>query len=178
MMASVPNDIRSEVRELVWNRAEELDWARMSPAEKAKQYEAWVDDPRVGGVLAKFIDKGAVRVYLKDTLLKSFTRERSGDPTAAMRALGIEPDTSVAAEYIKPHGRTFADGRTIIWGPADHWKAIVTAMHERTYGRPNFKATGVMFTGAASRYQSPQHRAMVGEAARMLGIGRVVWADL
>lgn len=42
----------------------------------------------------------------------------------------------VEESWERPHGKRLGDGRFIVWGNAEDWKLVVTAVHERAYGYP------------------------------------------
>jgi hypothetical protein len=177
MMSLVPSDIRNQVRDRVWRQAREMGWIEMSLPDKATQYAHWVADPEVGGLLAKFMEPRAIRVYLKDTIVKQYVVNERRDSGLARTALRISADAEILREYQKPAGIAFTDGKVIAWGRADDWKTIVTAMHERMFGRPGFTSHGVLLTKAVPRYLHGAQRALVEDAAKKLGIGSVVWMD-
>src|SRR5438067_13787386 len=102
---SVPENIREQLRKRLWQTADEKKWSSLSVAEKSASYEAWTRDPAVGGVLSRFIRLSDVRLYLKDTLLKDYVRQREADDTLLLRILNLDGST-VAKSHIKPHGRT------------------------------------------------------------------------
>ena len=129
---SVPDEVRKQLRKQLSAVADELGWMSLSTTEKRKLYEDWTRDPKYGGTLARYIDKGQVRVYLKDTILKDYTRAAGADPSRPLRLLKIPADAPVAQTYIKPHGRRLADGRVICWGRASDWKLVLMAMTERS----------------------------------------------
>lgn len=174
---SVPDNVREELRRMLWGEAESMGWLSLSPTVKSKRYETWSRDPHIGGVLSRYISLSDVRVYLKDTLLKDFTQHRLADDAMPYRALGIPLATEVVKSYVKPHGRRFRDGRIICWGRANAWKAILMTAHERAYGGKGFKIAGVILTHAVGRYKEPKVRAMVEQAAHKLGVERLVWNE-
>jgi hypothetical protein len=169
--------IREELRNRLWKEAEEMGWTRLSAAGKARRYEGWTKDPHVGGVLVRFMDPGKVRVYIKDTLLKDFSKVSIADDAFAMKALGIEASAGIVERYIKPHGVRLTDGRILSWGWAEDWKSILMAMHERCFGRKASTADGVVFRFSVPRYQTAAARSLVEDAATKLGIRNVVWLD-
>lgn len=171
---SVPKDIRYSLRAKLWAVAENLSWMNLGPSEKSRQYANWTEDPDIGGVLMRYIEKGKVRLYLKDTLLKDYNRSRMRDHSRILSVLGIEPKCTVAEIYEKPHGLRFDDGREVAWGRADHWKTILLAMYERTYGDKDAKPYAAVLL-AAGRYADGGARAVVEDAAKQLRIHRVVW---
>lgn len=174
---SVPDNVREEMRRKLWKEAEQMGWLSLSPTVKSKQYEVWTRDPHIGGVIARYISLGDVRVYLKDTLLKDFAQHRLADDAMPYRVLGIPLTAEVVKSYVKPHGRRFRDGRIICWGRASAWKATLMTAHERAYGVKGLKVVGVILTHAVGRYKEPKVRAMIEQAARKLGVERVVWSE-
>jgi hypothetical protein len=174
---SVPDNVRQQLRDKLWMTADQSDWLSLSTTAKSKFYEAWTRDPLIGGLLARYIPLGDVRVYIKDTLLKDFVQNRLADDSKPYKALGIASAITVAKNYVKPHGRRFADGRVICWGRAAAWKAILMAVYERAYGQTNWKPFGVMLTHAVGRYKETRTRTMIEKAAQRLGIERVVWRE-
>ncbi|MGQ3230233.1 MAG: hypothetical protein ACT6R2_15245 [Blastomonas fulva] len=121
------------------------------------------------------MDPRQVRVYIKDTLLKPYTREISANPDKIFRVLGI-PDTEKAvATFIKPHGLLLSDGRHVAWSKASAWKATLLALHERAFegGTPY----AVVLTHAATKFALLSQRAVVENAAYKLEIEHLVWLD-
>jgi hypothetical protein len=174
---NLPDKVREELRGRLWARADEIGWTDLSPSAKSQHYENWTLDPKVGGILSHYIDKGQVRVYLKDTLLKDYARKQSADEARPFRILGIEPGTRVSANYIKPHGRRLQDGRIMCWGRAADWKSIMLAVHERTFQNQGARPFAALLTHAVGKYKQDQLRAMIEDAARKLGIERVAWIE-
>ncbi len=175
---SIPDTVRKRLRDELWTRADTLDWLSLTNGEKSKYYELWTEDVEIGEVLSRYIDKGNVRVYLKDTLLKGYTRDRQGSDARPLQLLGITPEVPLVKRYTKPHGRRFADGQVVSWGRADDWKAILMSLFERTHGDPAAHLTGAVLTNAVGRYGEPRIRAMVEDAAARLGIERIIWLDV
>jgi hypothetical protein len=172
---SLPEGIREEVRGRLWRIAESIGWAYLSPGAKARYYEGWTRDPEIGGVLGRYMDKGKVRVYLKDTVLKDYTRRTIADEARPLRSLGVEGPRAIAERYIKPHGLRLDDGRVVAWGRADDWKLVLMALYERTSGQPGAKAFGAVLLNATGRFDEPRIQAMIETAAERLGILHVAW---
>ena len=172
---SVPSDIRDEVKRAVWERAAALDWLHLSPPDKARCYAQWTEEEKIGGLLAGYIDRGRVHVYLKDTLLKGYARQQQSDDLMARRVLDIAPDLPVLRSYTRPHGRRFADGRVICWGRAAAWKLVLMALYERTYRAEGMRPHGAVLTNAAGQYSEARFRGKVEDAAAKLDIELVRW---
>lgn len=77
-MSELPESIRAQVVVELYQQADELDWDLLSLSEKTKQYQKWIDDPAVGGVLTRFLEPGRARVWIKDGPMKEFARAKEG----------------------------------------------------------------------------------------------------
>lgn len=172
---SVPEQIRSEIKEQLWAEADRLNWSALDSNQKSRYYLIWTETPAFGGRLSNYMDARKVRVYIKDTLLKPYTREASSNPAMVRRVLNVPDDMGVQETSIKPHGIFLADGRHIVWSRASEWKATLMSLHERAFtsGVPY----AAVFTHSASRYSDPSQRAVVDDAANRLGVEVVRWLD-
>jgi hypothetical protein len=172
---SVPHLVRKQLRQQLWSLADELGWISLSITEKKKLYEDWTRDQRFGGTLSRYIDKGQVRVYLKDTVMKDYTRAASADPSRPLRLLKIPPEIPSVQTYIKPHGRRLSDGRVISWGRASDWKLVLMALHERSANHRHATPFAAIFTNATGKFAEPGVRSMIEDAATKLMIQKVLW---
>lgn len=173
----IPDEVRERIRDLVWSRAEEADWEALPDPEKARLYETWTRDQSIGGILGHYMDPRRVRVYIKDSLLKPYERVRlRNTATQVLTLLGIDPDEDVVEATIKPHGRSFEDGRVVCWGKSRDWKTVLLAVYERAYRRPGCQpyAAVLLETGKTG---DPAMRRMVTDVAGRLGIERLEWLD-
>ena len=174
---SVPSHVRKALRSRLWYLADQIGWLRLSSAAKTKYYEQWTRNPDIGGLLARYLDRGQIRVYLKDTLLKDYPRQRLADRSRPFRVLKLPHDTQTVETYIKPHGRRLEDGRVICWGRADDWKSVLMALHERTYKSPNLRPHAAVLVQSTGRFHQRPFRRMVQDAASKLGIEKAVWLE-
>lgn len=174
---SVPDTTRTDLQKKLWQRADNLGWATLSPTVKSRHYEAWTKSSEIGGRLSRYMDQGQVRVYIKDTLLKEYARSRLADHERPFRVLGISDATCVAESFTKPHGRRLEDGRVICWGRADDWKTILMALHERTFSNSHRCPYAAVFLHALGKYHEIHARVLVEDAATKLGVARVIWLD-
>lgn len=177
-MTHVPDDVRSSLRTKLWAVAETLGWERLSGAEKTAQYDGWVKDPEVGGVLDRYMDQREVRVYIKDTVMKGYGRRLLADPQQVLRVLGIPETTPATDRFERPHGRRFWDGTVVCWGNASDWKGVLMAIHERAYLCKRASTPGAaVLLAADGKYAEERFRKMVEDAAKKLSIPRVLWLE-
>ncbi len=173
---TIPSATRTSLKRRLWDIADQLGWNNLSQADKARFYEVWTKDPEIGGVISRYMDGGQVRVHIKDTLLKDYGRVRLADPGRPLRSLGIDGQVDTVEKYIKPHGRRLCDGRVMCWGRADDWKTVLMAIHERAFFSEG-KPFAAVFMSSCGRYHDEHGRAVVEDAAKKLGIERIVWLD-
>lgn len=172
---SVPLEIRAAIKDRLWADADRLDWDSLGPAEKSRHYKQWTDS-EIGRILAAHMDARAVRVYIKDTLLKGYGRDKLNAHEGLVLRVLDRPRTEVAESFIKPHGFRFTDGAFTAWGRADDWKSLLGALFERSYGREDATLSAFLFR-AAPRYVSISSRELVEAAATRLGVSRCIWFD-
>jgi hypothetical protein len=173
---NMPDDVREDIRQKLWDRADAAGWESLSDQERARYYALWTEDAEIGATLARYIPKGKVRVYIKDTLLKPYMRTRMSSPDRAFRVLGLDPSEPIVYEDIKPHGRTLVDGRVVSWASASEWRHALMAVHERAaeHGRRPY---GVVLSQATGRFADPDFRRIVQSAAEKLGIEKLAWLE-
>lgn len=174
---SVPEEIRTRLRSRLWEIADQVGWMNLSTTEKSKHYEDWTRSREIGGLLTRFMDAGHVRVYIKDTLLKSYALQRSADASRPLRVSGIEESAETVETYLKPHGRRLADGRIVCWGRADDWKTVLMALHERAFVCHGAWAYSAVLLSADGRFRESGIRDMVKAAADRLSIEKLIWLD-
>lgn len=173
---TIPEAVREEIKSILWKEADRLEWSALGLSEKSRYYTMWTETEKIGGRLAGFMDPRQVRVYIKDTLLKSYTRERFSDEAKIFRILQLPIDTPTMTTYIKPHGRHLLDGRQIAWSRAVEWKATLMALHERSFQDGGKPYAAVLFE-AATKHMDDKARAVVGSAAEKLGVSNLIWLD-
>lgn len=173
----VPDAAYQRIKEKLWRIADERNWPTLSDQQKTALYEDWIRDSDVGGVLSRYLDPGSVRVYIKDTIMKPYGRERIKDFPPILRLLGLPDDSSVAETYIKPHGRRLTDGKVVSWGLSRDWKAILFAVFERAYVVKSATPFAAVIMFPTGKCQQPEYRKMIETAALKLGIKHVIWYE-
>jgi hypothetical protein len=143
-LSELPEPIRVQVITELYGQADELDWDLLTSREKAKQYEVWIDDPKVGGVLTRFLEPGRARVWIKDVPMKEYARAREGIGSFAQftesrflgpddlisRALGKNWHVIEGSVREKPMQCRATDGhaeRYVFWGKPQTFRDLVWA---------------------------------------------------
>lgn len=173
----MPDETFKKIHDMLWRKADEVGWGTLSDQQKSSLYEEWLRSEEIGLVLSRYLDAGSIRVYIKDTIMKPYGRERLKDPKPIYTLLKLPNDVLVAREYIKPHGRMLRDGRVICWGMAKDWKGIIMAVFERARKARTGKAFAAVLMYPAGKTTQPGEQALVEEAGKLLGIKHVIWRD-
>jgi hypothetical protein len=172
----IPDEIKEQIRQHLWTRAEELGWSHLADSDRARYYEEWTRDAAVGGRLGHFMDPRKVRVYIKDSLLKPYERARLSNTAQAVFRLLQVGGVPFVHTYEKPHGRRLQDGRVICWGKSRDWKLLLMAAFERARRGKSLKAYAVVFI-ASGKTADQSTRELIADAAIRLGIERVEWLE-
>lgn len=143
-MSAIDEDIRREVIAEIYRQVDELDWDGMTSRQRTDCYLRWIDDPRIGGKLTRFIERDRVRVWIKDGPIKELPRARHGigsyAPFVRSRYPGVDDIArqAIGAGWlvdsstleIKPN-RCLVRGPKadvlMIWGPATKLADLVWA---------------------------------------------------
>ncbi|WP_340686701.1 hypothetical protein LCL61_10775 [Amycolatopsis coloradensis] len=75
---SLPDNIREEILLKLYRTADVLDWELLSNPAKTRQYEAWFADKEIGEILLGYFAAKRVRVWIKDTAMKEYSRAQEG----------------------------------------------------------------------------------------------------
>jgi hypothetical protein len=172
----IPENIREDIRALLWAAADDIGWTTMSDSDRSKYYENWTRSPTIGVRLSHFMDPRKVRVYIKDSLLKAYERKRlSLSEHDVWNMLGLATtELSIKQLFIKPHGRLLSDGRVICWGKSRDWKLILLGTYER--GKRIAGATPYAVVLLESgKTAAEADRNIVRDVAHRLAIARIDW---
>ena len=173
---NIPAAVKARLQDALWKEADKLQWEALGSAEKARQYTIWTDSSSVGGILSAYMDPRAVRVYIKDTLLKAYSRSKLSEHAALVLIICDKNNDDIAQSHIKPHGIMFNDRSFVAWGRADDWKSVLGTLFERAFVNNGEPSVALLFR-AVPRFTSDTSRAPVEAAASRLGVGRCVWFD-
>ena len=173
----VPDKAHRRIKGTLWRVADEVNWSTLSDQQKSAFYERWVRGEQIGEVLSRYLSQGSVRVYIKDTIMKPYGRERIKDFSPVVKLLELHDDPSVAEIYTKPHGRRLTDGKVICWGLSRDWKAILFSVFERAHVAPSAVPFAAVIMYPTGKCQQPEYREMIERAGAKLGIMRIEWYD-
>lgn len=142
-MATVPSSVRQAVIQALYERFDALRWEQLSNSERSVEYARFIENPKVGGALDRYMSAGDIRVWIKDGPAKEYrralqgvgsyarftTRRTPGPDEVVKSALGEEWSADVNSLAEKPM-RCWARhpeqmGRFLIWGDASSLKELI-----------------------------------------------------
>lgn len=153
----VPRDHVDSIVKALYAAADRLDWEHLPASARTAQYDDWVSDNEIGGVLTKYMSTENARSWIKDGPMKEYARARVGagryakfgsvrGPTVAQlvsHALGPDAQVVANSEGIKPsHCLAKVDDAAIYvaWGTAKNLRHLVWATINYLAGQPEHKA--------------------------------------
>lgn len=175
---NLPKAVKDIVAKTVQEKADELDWMRMTITEKAKYYEIWAADESIGGKLSFYMPFERVHKYIKDTIVKEYSRSRKHTSNEILIIIGCKNDKiPKLKDYIKPLGTLLADGRLICWGRAKDWKIVLLSAFERMQTIKEVKTTIVVLTDASGNYKGKAFTKLAKDASERLQVSQLYFVE-
>lgn len=172
---AIPEEVRKMVYERVWSEADSVSWNGLTITEKTEQYRNWAVSDEIGGVLSKYMDVERVHPYIKDSIIKAYSKRTSLSANKALILAGINNGNHVVIEeFIKPFGVRLADNNIILWGRAVDWKIVLLAMFERTFANKYIPKCAI-FTNCFGKFDTTSFEELVNAAAKNLGIQSIIY---
>lgn len=168
------NHIKKAITRQVHAQADRHGWTHLSIDERRKLYEEWTNDPRIGGALSQVMDANRVRVYLKDTVMKSYARAQRPELLDLLQALSISSE-NVSKQYSKPDAILCQGASLYTLTVAKEWKTALMSAFERAHDETGVKRNTIFIREhTTGRFVDASYRALIEAAARRLGI-EIVW---
>lgn len=169
-------DILRNVKQLVFKKADEVDWLHLTIDQRRKLYEKWTNAPEIGGVLNTVIRPERVRVYLKDTIIGEYCRYSRTKIRDLVRAIKV-PCEEVVEEFIKPQAVLCDSHYLYTISEAKDWKISLLNSYERASERPSINTNKLYLVNhATGKFISRQYRALIEDAGKRLNV-EVIWVD-
>lgn len=133
----------------LYSDAASLGWASLTPLQRTRQYDAWLDDPDVGGVLQRELTRERARVWIKDGPMKEYARAVAGVGRYAkfIEGGGSQMEWVVSSAFGAPWApvpaslrlkplrciaQSGSETRLLVWGPPRDFKHLLWAALEAT----------------------------------------------
>src|SRR5687767_7161344 len=124
------NETVIRVTKKLFEIADREDWSHLNISERQRLYEKWTEDINIGGALRTVIDPNRVRVYIKDSIMGTYTHNRRPDLLGVLRSMSISY-ADITRQYVQPSA-VLCDGRDLYTlAVAKAWKIAVVNCFER-----------------------------------------------
>jgi len=182
----VPRVQIDSVVKALYADADRLRWEHLSPQQRTAQYDQWVTNPAIGGVLTTCMSSENARSWIKDGPMKEYGRARQGagryanfgsaeGPTAGQivaHALGTGAVVVVGSTGVKPFHcvATASDGGStyVAWGEAKNFRYLVWACLGYLADNPRAAASVVIMETMAdptTAAEKTRHAAIAGRCS-------------
>lgn len=172
--------IKAIVSARVHALADQLDWSHLTIEQRRQHYESWTADENIGGLLCKVIDSNRVRVWLKDTVMKSYLKTQRPCITDFLSRIGV-PHGAVLRSYMKPEAVLCEDSNLFVGGDlftltvAKEWRVGLLSAYERAAEITRLGQNKMYFIEHTSgRFVDQSYRDLISAAGVRLGI-EVTW---
>lgn len=153
----LPRNQVDGVVKALYAAADQLDWEHLPASNRTAQYDSWITDPEIGGVLTRYMTSENARSWIKDGPMKEYGRARLGagryakfgttvgpsSEQVVRQALGEESALVPNSEGIKPfHCLATMDQTTayIAWDTGKNLRHLVWATINHLASHPDHKA--------------------------------------
>ena len=137
----LPRAQLDSVIKALYASADNSYWSQLGPQDRSEQYDQWVEDPEIGGVLTRYMTPEAARSWLKDGPMKEYARSLRGEGRYAQfgrqggtsveeivhYALGSHYEVVEGTRRVKPSRCAADDGngeQLVVWGDAKNFKNL------------------------------------------------------
>lgn len=79
MARTLPEDVREQIRQLVYDRADKANYLAQGRIENGRFMMSLVNDPQIGGVLEDYMPSGEIKTYIKDAVLNRYAKEKRAE---------------------------------------------------------------------------------------------------
>jgi hypothetical protein len=169
-MADSTEEILTNVTAKLYELADKAGWKHLTNPERAKFYERWTHEQSIGGVLTKVMPQARVRVFLKDTVMREYIRNRNQSLRVLLGTMSVNVGHE-AKEFKNPQAILATDGHLYTLAAARDWKMALMTSYERSAELKEVRARTVFFTDHTSkRFTDASYRALIDGCGRRLGI--------
>lgn len=173
-------EIKVAVTSRVHALADQLDWVYLTIEQRRRYYEAWTNDENIGGLLRQVIDANRVRVWLKDTVMKNYLKQRRPSITNFLSRTSVSCGV-ILRSYRKPEAvlcedtSLFEGGNLFTLTGAKEWRVALMSAYERA---AEIKKPGrnilYIIEHTSGRFADESYRSLISGAGAKLGV-EVVW---
>jgi hypothetical protein len=168
------NGIKESVKKKLHAIADKIDWVHLTISERKQYYEAWTKDPEIGGALSSILEPSQVRVYLKDTIMRSYSENQRIGLQDLIISLNISC-SEVIRRYEKPETILCADNQLFTLVIAKDWKTAIMNAFERGQEIKRLSTNEVfVIDHTTGRFVDKSYRQLIEDAAKRLNI-KVHW---
>jgi hypothetical protein len=160
----------------IYEIADNIDWMHLNIEQRKKNYESWTANPEIGGMLVPIVGINGVRVYLKDSLMKTYVSLRRPMIKDLLTSMSINC-SQILKEYEKPQAILCDKKRLYTLTTAKEWKNSIMTAFERRCEIGSIESNVVLVIEHVSgRFVDKDYRGLIESAASRLDV-EVYWVN-
>lgn len=101
MGKKVPDTIAKEIKEIVFNKADEVNYLARSRTDNGIFLDQLVTNSDVGGRLSQYMKKQEVRTYIKDAILNRYSKDKSQEERPQNFSPIINEKLNISAQFVE-----------------------------------------------------------------------------
>ena len=163
-------ELKKVVTQHVHELADSIDWTHLTVSERQKYYELWTNDPQIGGTLSRILPSHRIRVYLKDTIMKSYSRKQRPAIVDLLSLMSVSYE-HISQTFVKPQAVLCDSNKLYTLVAAKEWKVAIMSAFERGSEVYKLKKNVVFFTEhTTGRFVDKEYRDLIDAAAKRLDV--------
>jgi hypothetical protein len=167
-------DMKQTVARRLYDIADKIDWTHLTIPQRQKYYEIWTNDPQIGGVLRQVMEVSRIRVYLKDTIMRTYSRQQRPTILTLLSSMSISCN-HIVREYVKPQAILCDKNKLYTLAAAKEWKIAIMSAFERGCEVRTTSKNIVFFNDhVTGRFVDKEYKDLIEAAAKRLDI-EVQW---
>ena len=180
----LPDDVAQKVKRAVYKAADDQHYLAMNRVQSGNFMNQLVDRAEIGGKLADFMQRSAVRTYIKDTILNRYSKDKAqeacpDDVSSIIQSLmgmpvyhvGGDASVSLFRSASEDSGKDYvivSDGTYTKWETALR-KALLFAV-TKPFRRNASRTHILLLLYSQGRVIAPADKKCVSEALAMAGV--------
>lgn len=143
MAVTLPKKLQKDVRDAIYQRADEFGYAYRGRRENGLFMTSLISDPEIGGKLSEYMGKGNIRTYIKDAVLNKYTKDiinrslSAIDPVALVRKVYAEESAEISSKAFVHICANKSNVFIICDGTVTKWESALRKALETASNLPN-----------------------------------------
>jgi hypothetical protein len=180
MIEKIPSEVMRELRRLIYERLDAVDYMCQGRIENGKFMEQLARDPDIGGRIAQYTGKERVKTYIKDAVINRYAKEKTKLPLDLADSVSqavCEPVQRMSTEkdielYRTQNGRIIivSPGRLLKWETALRKLLEYLGRKNEAIGKKSNSPVLLLVLATGGRKVSPSNATLLDRSLAAVGV--------